>query len=66
MGDFFNLQHPFFRPMWRRVLATVLCFAWAGVELSMGATPWAVAFAVAGAWMAFQFFIAWTDPEEEE
>lgn len=66
MGGLFDLQHPFFRPVWRRVLATALCVLWAGVELATGSPGWALLFAAAGAWCGYQFFVVWTDPPEED
>jgi hypothetical protein len=27
---FFDLQHPFYKPLWIRVLITALCLGWAG------------------------------------
>lgn len=66
MKEIFDLRVPFFRALWRRVLVTALTFAWAGVEMASGATGWAIAFAAAGAWCAYQFFVVWTDPPDEE
>ncbi|SIN99255.1 hypothetical protein [Vannielia litorea] len=64
MNNFFNLQHPWFGPLWRRVLVTALCFAWAAFELAMGSPGWALLFAAAGAWCGYQFFVVWEDPGE--
>lgn len=64
MRDFFNVQHPWFRPAWRRAATVAVCFAWALVELSNGAPFWAMVFAAIGAYLVYAFFIAWTDPED--
>lgn len=66
MKAMFDLQHPFFRQVWRRVAVVAICFAWAGVELASGAQIWAALFAAAGAWCVYQFFVIWTDPEDPE
>ena len=29
MGDFFNIRHPYFRPLWVRLLITGLALGWA-------------------------------------
>ncbi|MEM1128991.1 MAG: hypothetical protein AAGH83_00565 [Pseudomonadota bacterium] len=65
---FFDLQVPFFRPLWIRILVTVLCLAWALVELSAGAVFWAVLFAVIGLYCAYQFFVVFDpkDPDAED
>ena len=64
MKDFFNVQHPWFPPVWRRVALVVACFLWALFELVNGAPFWALVFAAIGAYLGYAFFIAWTDPEE--
>ncbi|WP_323766675.1 hypothetical protein [Antarctobacter sp.] len=57
-----DVQHPFFLPLWRRIVTVVLCLGWAGLELSWGNPLWATLFAAVGAYCAHQFFIAF-DPE---
>ena len=55
----FNLHHPFFRPLWVRLLVTLACFAWTAVEVAIGSAAFAAAFAAAGGWCAYQFFVTW-------
>lgn len=52
-------QHPFFKPVWRRVLTVVVPAAWALVELSNGATGWAVLFFAAAGYAAYQLFVVY-------
>ena len=52
-------NHPFLRPLWRRVALVAFCVAWAGFEYFNGATGWAVLAAVMAAYGVWQFFIAW-------
>ncbi|MCO6381563.1 MAG: hypothetical protein JXQ91_05575 [Vannielia sp.] len=66
MKNMFDLQHPFFRQLWRRIAVTAIAFAWAGVEYASGAPAWAALFAAAGAWCVYQFFVIWTDPPEDD
>lgn len=58
----FDVQVPFFAPMWRRVLAVVGLTLWTGMEVSQGAWIWALVFGVPAIYMAHQFFIAWDPP----
>jgi hypothetical protein len=46
--------HPFFKPLWRRILCVVLPLAWAGVEYWNGATGWAMIFVVAGLYAGYE------------
>ncbi len=46
--------HPFFKPLWRRILCVVLPLAWSGVEYSNGATGWAMVFVVAGLYAGYE------------
>ena len=48
-----NADHPFFRPLWRRIALVAGCLAWAGFEFYNGSRNWgliALAFAAYGAW----------------
>ncbi|MGN6536990.1 MAG: DUF3329 domain-containing protein [Mesorhizobium sp.] len=48
-----DADHPFFRPLWRRVVVVVVCLSWAGLEFYNGSQTWgliALAFAAYGAW----------------
>ena len=61
----FEVRHPFFRPFWRRAMATTAILGWAVFELSNGAQIWALVFGIAGMYLFFQFFIQF-DPAEYE
>ncbi|MGO4851329.1 hypothetical protein [Phaeovulum sp. W22_SRMD_FR3] len=50
-------DHPFFAPMWRRVLTTVLPILWGGVELATGNPGWALIFAGAGAYAGWELIV---------
>lgn len=63
----FNLDTPFFRPVWVRVLTLVAAFGWALWELSNGAVVWAIVFGVLGAVAAWQFYIVdWSKYDAED
>ncbi len=53
----FNLDHPFFRPLWKRIATVFVCFAWAVVEYMNGNPLWGMFFLGLGAFVFFQFFL---------
>ena len=55
--NFLDVQTPFFRPLWRRVIATALCLAWAVMELASGSVMWAILFGASGVYLFWQFFV---------
>lgn len=55
---FLDPQHPFFRPLWRRILTVALPAAWAVVEWSNGATGWAIIFLAAAGYAGWQLFLS--------
>ena len=64
MRNAFDVKHPFFRPLWRRIVVVTGCIAWALVELlSTGSPFWAILFGAAGLWCAYQFFVVF-DPAD--
>ena len=62
----FELQLPFFRPLWRRVVTAGLPLGWAAIELLAGSVGWAMIFAAVGLYAAWQFFVIWNPKEPEE
>ena len=64
----FDVQTPFFRPLWRRIAVTGVCLAWAAMEMATGAVMWASLFGAAGLYLAWQFFVVFdpgSDGDEE-
>lgn len=59
---FFNLHHPFFRPLLPRIVTVAVTAGWALVELVTGSPGWAVMFGAVAACCAYQFFLVF-DPE---
>ncbi|WP_108485203.1 hypothetical protein [Oceaniglobus ichthyenteri] len=57
----FKFDHPFYKPLWRRIAITAFCALWAMFELSMGAHVWAMIFAALAGLTAYHFFIVWKD-----
>lgn len=58
-------EHPFFRPLWRRVAVVAACLVWAVVEFATGTPFWgmiALGFGIYGYW---QFFYAYKPAEDK-
>lgn len=64
-SSFFEVRHPFFRPLWRRVLVAGLCLVWAIFEFSSGAFFWAILFGACFVYLSWQFFVVF-DPANYE
>jgi len=61
----FDLQIPFFVPVWRRVVLLSVCFGWGLYEAATGAPIWAMIFCGMGALAAWQlFFDGWPDSDD--
>ena len=60
---FFDLHHPFFEPLWRRIATVAACVGWAAVEFAIGNNMWALLFLGIGAYAGWQFFIDWKPME---
>ena len=60
----FDLDHPFFNPLWRRIAVTAVCLGWGGVEAWSGNAFWALLFVALGVYCLWSFFIAWKGPFE--
>lgn len=61
----FDVRHPWFKPVWTRILVTGLTIAWATVEFMNGNNIWAIVFGAAGAYLVWAFFVDWQDPEPD-
>ena len=49
-------RHPFFRPLWRRVLVVLACLVWGALEFAIGTPFWgtiAIGLALYGVWALF-------------
>ena len=61
-------EHPFFRPLWRRIAVVALCVAWSIFEFSTGASMWGTIAAAFAAYAIWQFFYLYkpADPAAPE
>ena len=65
MNKLFDFNHPFFKPLWVRILVTSACFLWGIVEFVTGAPFWGVLFCGLGAMAAYGLFVTF-DPDGNE
>ncbi len=63
MNRLFDFDHPFFRPLWIRLLVVALCLGWAAFEFASGSPGWALLFGGVGLLAAYRFFVAF-DPRD--
>ena len=61
----FDLDHPFFKPLWVRILVTALTLGWSVVEALTGSAFWFALLAGVGAWLAYSFFLARKDDGDD-
>jgi hypothetical protein len=61
----FDLQHPWFIPLWRRVFVTAFCAFWMVVELLAGGPFWVILFGGLTALCIHQFFVAFNPREPD-
>ena len=57
LDRFFELDHPFFRPLWLRIAVVVSCLGWAAFETAFGSPGWAMLFGAVGLYSAYRLFV---------
>lgn len=57
-----DTRHPFYRPLWRRVLIVAVCLVWGAVEFWYEAPFWGTIALGLGAYAAWTFLYAY-DPD---
>ena len=66
MANIIDTDHPFFRPLWRRVAIVVACLGWAVVETLLKNEIWAIVFGGIGLYAAFVLLIDYTPPDDPD
>ena len=68
MSKLFDFNHPFFRPLWIRVLIVASCLGWTAVEILGGSPGWAMLFGAVGLYAGYAFFFDFhpREPESKE
>ena len=59
-------DHPWFRPLWRRVALVAFCAAWACFELYNGESFWATLFGGMAAYALWVYIIKYPKPGEQQ
>ncbi len=54
----FDFDHPFFDPLWRRIVVVVICVGWGLFEFASGAITWGMIFTGIGGVAAYHLLIA--------
>lgn len=60
----FDLDHPWFRPLWRRVLAVAVALGWGVFELALGSPGFALLFLALGGYAAWRLFVTFNPGED--
>jgi hypothetical protein len=61
-------NHPFYRPLWVRLLVAGVCFAWAAAEAYNQQPTWAMIVGALGAYAAYKLLLTFNPqaPENQE
>ena len=66
MQKLFDLNNPFFRPLWRRIAVIVVCLGWGLFEFTMGEPIWGALFVGLGLYCAWIFLFDYKPRAEPE
>ncbi len=66
MDRLLDLNHPFFIPLWRRVLVVAACLGWALFEFVAASPFWGVLFGAIGLYAAYAFFLNFNPRERDK
>ena len=58
-------EHPFFRPLWRRIAIIAVCAGWSVFEFWNGSSMWGWIAAAFTAYAAWQFLYLYKEPVEQ-
>lgn len=62
-----HLDHPFYRPLWRRILIVLVTIGWVLMEATWSpSSAWTMLAGAVCAYSVWVFLIAWRDPERPE
>ena len=62
----FDLQVPFFIPLWRRLAVVAFCIGWAVLEWSYGENLWMMVSLAIAAYLAWAFFVTFKPREQQD
>ncbi len=58
------VEHPWFDPLWRRVLLVLFCGAWAGMEYYLGNITWVYIIGAITGYAAWAYLIGYKGPDD--
>ena len=61
-----ELRHPFFHPLWRRIVLIAVLAGWMVVEATAGNAVWALLMAGIGVYSTYVFFFDFVLPDDVE
>ncbi|MBZ9997001.1 DUF3329 domain-containing protein [Mesorhizobium sp. BH1-1-4] len=59
-----DYEHPFFRPLWRRIAVVAVCVIWSIIEFASGTPFWGVIALGFAGYAVWQFFYLYRPVEE--
>jgi hypothetical protein len=59
-------SHPFYAPLWRRVVIVAVALGWAIFEFVSGGPFWGILFGAIGLYCAWAFFVAFPGPDPDD
>ena len=62
----FDLDDPFFRPLWLRLAVCVVTLGWGVVELVTGSPGFAMLFLALGAYAGWRFFVTFNPKDDPD
>ena len=60
----FDLNHPFYKPLWIRIAIVTLCLGWATLELVQDNPGWAMVFGALGLYCIYALFLNFRPRDE--
>ncbi|WP_011579801.1 MULTISPECIES: hypothetical protein [Chelativorans] len=66
MHKLFDLDHPFFRPLWIRLAIIAVCLGWGVFEFLMGNPFWGTLFVGLGVYCIWGFLFAFNPDAENK
>ena len=61
-----DYEHPFFRPLWRRVAVVAVCVIWSIIEFATGTPFWGVIALGFAGYAVWQFFYLYKPADENK
>jgi len=57
-----DTEHPFFRPLWRRIALVAFCLIWAAIEFATNSPTWGMIMLGFSAYAAWQYLFRYAPP----